>query len=41
MMPGEFAARKLDKDRRRLKWEDPSYVRFMRRKAGKIGRAHV
>jgi small subunit ribosomal protein S12 len=35
MMPGEFAARKLGNDRRRLRWEDPSYVKYMRRSAGR------
>ena len=34
-MPGEFAARKLKKDRRRFKWESSAYTEFMKRKFGK------
>lgn len=32
-MPGEFAARKLDKDRQRFRWREPEYVTRMRRRA--------
>jgi len=34
-LPGEFAARKLKKDRQRFKWKDSRYVKYMRRKKGK------
>lgn len=34
-MPGEFAARKLDSDRNRFRWEEPWYVEHMRRKQGR------
>src|SRR3989338_5546246 len=34
-MPGEFAARKLGRDRRRFRWLDPSYMKAMRRKSGR------
>jgi len=32
-MPGEFAARKLDKDRQRFRWKESDYVTRMRRRA--------
>ena len=38
-MPGEFAARKLKKDRKRFRWRDPHHTSHMRRKAGKTDNA--
>ncbi len=35
-MPGEFAARKLKKDRQRFRWKQVKYVTRMRRKAGRL-----
>jgi small subunit ribosomal protein S12 len=34
-MPGEFAARKLRRDRNRFKWADSWYAEYMRRKTNK------
>ncbi|MBS3060574.1 MAG: 30S ribosomal protein S12 [DPANN group archaeon] len=34
-MPGEFAARKLTKDRQHFRWHSPKYVNFMRKRIGR------
>ncbi len=35
-MPGEFAARKLKKKRKKDRWSDSAYVKRMRKQAGKL-----
>lgn len=36
-MPGEYAARKLDKDRKKFKWEDIYYAEQVKKRQGRSG----